>query len=91
MTFPCDPAPVLSPRASRLRDWALFAAAASVPAICVGILGLRAVSNEADGARREVALGLATASAHLSRAIDQETDRAEAALAALPLADPLTG
>ncbi|WP_437336226.1 sensor histidine kinase [Sorangium sp. So ce394] len=81
---------MLSPRASRLRDWALFAAAASVPAICVGVLGLRAVSNEADGARREVALGLATASARLSRAIDQETDRAEAALAALPLTGPLT-
>ncbi|WP_437945118.1 HAMP domain-containing sensor histidine kinase [Sorangium sp. So ce296] len=82
---------MLSPRASRLRDWALFAAAASVPAICVGVLGLRAVSNEADGARREVTLGLATASARLSRAIDQETDRAEAALAALPLTDPLIG
>ncbi|WP_437288964.1 sensor histidine kinase [Sorangium sp. So ce406] len=76
---------MLSPRASRLRDWALFAAAASVPAICVGVLGLRAVSNEADGARREVALGLAAASDRLSRAIDQETDRAAAALAALPI------
>ncbi|WP_437928864.1 HAMP domain-containing sensor histidine kinase [Sorangium sp. So ce291] len=75
---------MLSPRASRLRDWALFAAAASVPAICVGVLGLRALANEADGARREVALGLATASARLSRAIDQETDIAAAALAALP-------
>ncbi|WP_437611265.1 HAMP domain-containing sensor histidine kinase [Sorangium sp. So ce834] len=82
---------MLSPRASRLRDWALFAAAASVPAICVGVLGLRAVSNEADGARREVALGLATASARLSRAIDQETDRAEAALAALRSDGPLGG
>ncbi len=76
---------MLSPRASRLRDWALFAAAASVPAICVGVLGLRALANEADGARREVALGLSTASARLSRALDQETDRAAAALAALPI------
>ncbi|WP_438008443.1 HAMP domain-containing sensor histidine kinase [Sorangium sp. So ce321] len=75
---------MLSPRASRLRDWALFAAAASVPAICVGVLGLRALANEADGARREVALGLATASDRLSRAIDQEVDIAAAALAALP-------
>ncbi|WP_437653063.1 sensor histidine kinase [Sorangium sp. So ce1182] len=75
---------MLSPRASRLRDWALFAAAASVPAICVGVLGLRALANEADGARREVALGLATASDRLSRAIDQEVDMAAAALAALP-------
>ncbi|WP_437578389.1 ATP-binding protein [Sorangium sp. So ce887] len=76
---------MLSPRASRLRDWALFAAAASVPAICVGVLGLRALANEADGARREVALGLSTASARLSRALDQETDSAAAALAALPI------
>ncbi|WP_437815313.1 sensor histidine kinase [Sorangium sp. So ce1078] len=78
---------MLSPRASRLRDWALFAAAASVPAICVGVLGLRALANEADGARREVALGLSTASAGLSRALDQETDSAAAALAALPIDD----
>ncbi|WP_437670628.1 ATP-binding protein [Sorangium sp. So ce131] len=75
---------MLSARASRLRDWALFAAAASLPAICVGVLGLRALSNEADGARREVALGLSTASARLSGALDQATDRAAAALAALP-------
>ncbi|WP_437525514.1 HAMP domain-containing sensor histidine kinase [Sorangium sp. So ce726] len=82
---------MLSPRASRLRDWALFAAAASVPAICVGVLGLRALANEADGARREVALGLSTASARLSRALEQETDRAAAALAALPMDGPANG
>ncbi|AUX45450.1 uncharacterized protein SOCE26_069410 [Sorangium cellulosum] len=76
---------MLSPRASRLRDWALFAAAASLPAICVGVLGLRALANEADGARREVALGLSTASARLSRALDEATDSSSAALAALAI------
>ncbi|WP_437276829.1 hypothetical protein WME90_37090 [Sorangium sp. So ce375] len=80
--------PVLSPGASRLRDWALFAAAASVPAICVGALGLRALASEAGGARREVAPGLSTTSALLSRALDQQSDRAAAALAALPMEGP---
>jgi hypothetical protein len=76
---------MLSHRAVRLRDWALFAAAALVPAISVGIVGLRALSNEADGARREVALELTNASARMFRALEQESARASAALAALPL------
>jgi signal transduction histidine kinase len=77
---------MLSPRASRLRDWALFAAAAIMPAISIGVLGLRALSSEADAARREVALGLSTASAGMARELELATARASAALAALPLA-----
>lgn len=75
---------MLSTRVSRLRDWALFAAAAIMPAIAVGILGLRALSNEADGARREVALELTTAAERMGRELDQATDRAATALATAP-------
>jgi signal transduction histidine kinase len=83
---------MLSTRVSRLRDWALFAAAAIMPAIAVGILGLRALSNEADGARREVLLELTTAAERMGRELDQATDRAAAELAAAPaLLDGDTG
>jgi two-component system phosphate regulon sensor histidine kinase PhoR len=78
---------VLTARAGRLRDWALFAAAALAPAVAVGVLGLRALANEEAGARRQVSLGLAAAAERASRDLDEGAARAAEGLAALPV-DP---
>lgn len=74
---------MLSDRSGRLRDLALFAAAALVPAAAVGVLGLRALSNEAAGARREVGLELAAAAAEMTRSMDQARARAAEGLSTL--------
>src|SRR6185437_8066546 len=81
---------MLTARLGRLRDWALFAAAALAPAVAVGVLGLRALANEEAGERREVVLGLAAAAERASRDFEQGTARATGALGALTVdADPL--
>ncbi|APR85612.1 Phosphate regulon sensor protein PhoR (SphS) [Minicystis rosea] len=63
-----------------LRDWGLFGAAALVPAVAVGVLGLRALANEEAGARREAALGLAAAANQVAGEIERGVARAEEAL-----------
>jgi signal transduction histidine kinase len=80
---------MLTARAGRLRDWALFAAAALAPAAAVGVLGLRALANEEARARHEVATVLTAAAERASRDVDRGLDRAAEALAVLPIdADP---
>jgi signal transduction histidine kinase len=71
---------VLTARLGRLRDWALFAAAALMPAVAVGMLGLRALANEEAGARREVAIGLAAAADRVSRDVERGLAQAVGAL-----------
>ncbi len=63
---------MLTPAASRLRDWAAFAAAALLPAIATMALGLRAVANEEAGARREVAAGLDAAAERAGAGVERE-------------------
>jgi signal transduction histidine kinase len=74
---------VLTARLGRLRDWALFAAAALAPAVAVGVLGLRALVNEEAGARREVALGLDAAADRVSRDVERGVARAAVDLGGL--------
>ena len=66
---------MLTRRASRYRDYALFALAALAPALAVGVLALRALSNENAAALRETAAGLDAAgervSLHIHRALSQ--------------------
>jgi signal transduction histidine kinase len=78
---------VLTARAGRLRDWALFAAAALVPALSVGVLGLRALTNEEAGARRQAALELAAGADRTSRDLERILSETSARLATAPL-DP---
>ena len=63
---------MLTPAASRLRDWALFAAAALLPAIAAAVLGLRAVANEEAGARREAAAELNAAAERAGASVERE-------------------
>ena len=80
---------MLTARFGRLRDWALFAAAALAPAVAVGGLGLRALANEEAGARREVALGLVAAADRAARDIERGVARAEGELEGIAVdADP---
>ena len=81
---------MLTARLGRLRDWALFTAAALAPAAAVGVLGLRALANEEAGQRREAALELAAAAGNVKREIEQGVARAAGELGALAIdADPV--
>ncbi|MFT3775677.1 MAG: HAMP domain-containing sensor histidine kinase [Minicystis sp.] len=72
-----------------LRDWALFAAAALVPAVAVGVLGLRALMNEEARARREVALELAAAADRAAGDVERGLARAAETLGMVTIeADP---
>jgi two-component system phosphate regulon sensor histidine kinase PhoR len=77
---------MLTASASRLRDWALFAAAALVPAIAVAVLGLRAVANEEAGARRELASSLDAAAEREGARLDRDLAAAAADLGRARLA-----
>ncbi|MFO0612223.1 MAG: HAMP domain-containing sensor histidine kinase [Polyangiaceae bacterium] len=63
-----------------LRDWLLFAAAAIVPAILVGALGLRAVSNEDAAQRRARADELRREATSVRDTLQAELDVAAAVL-----------
>jgi two-component system phosphate regulon sensor histidine kinase PhoR len=71
---------MLTPAASRFRDWASFAAAALLPAVATAVLGLRAVANEEAGARREVAAALDAAAERAGAGIERDLARAAAEL-----------
>lgn len=79
---------MLTRRASRLREWVLFAVAALAPALAVGVLALRALSNENAAALRETAAGLDAAGERLSLRIHQTLSRSEQALGAGSLDRP---
>ncbi len=82
---------MLARRALRLRDYALFALAALAPALAVGVLALRALSNENAAALRETAAGLDAAGERLSLGIHQALSRSERALGAARLDRPTPG
>lgn len=79
---------MLTRRASRLREYALFALAALAPALAVGVLALRALSNENAAALRETAAGLDAAGERLSLGIHQALSRSEKKLGAARLGRP---
>lgn len=81
---------MLTARASKLRDWALFAVAAVLPAVAVGALGLRALRNEEAAVRGETAAALEASGERVSQAIDRSFEAARPALAGVaPDDDPL--
>jgi signal transduction histidine kinase len=67
---------VLTQRASRVRDWALFALAAIAPAIGVGALAWSALGDAEAAARRETSVALEAAATQSRLAIDQALSRA---------------
>lgn len=81
MTVPCDARSVLTARASRVREWAVFTAVALVPAVATGALALRALRNEEAAIRREVALAASAEAAKVAARIETEL---AAALEAVP-------
>jgi len=78
--FGGDGKSMLSARASRLRDWLLFALAALVPALAFAFLGLRALRNEEAATRREEAVALEAAAERASRLLREASERAETEL-----------
>ncbi len=79
---------MLTRQASRFREYALFALAALAPALAVGLLALRALSNETAAALRETAAGLDAASERLSLGTHQALSRSEKKLGANSLDRP---
>lgn len=79
---------MLTRRASRLREYALFALAALAPALAVGVLALRALSNENAAALRETAAGLDAAGERLSLRVHQALSQSEKKLGAARLDRP---
>jgi two-component system phosphate regulon sensor histidine kinase PhoR len=69
---------VLTEPAARLRDWALFATAALLPAVALGALSLRAVGNESAAVEREAKLSLEASAERVARSIPAELDAAAA-------------
>ncbi len=67
---------LLLARASQLRDWIVFALAASLPAIAVGVLGFRALRGEEDAIRREAVAALDADAQRLALRFDAELRRA---------------
>ena len=72
---------MLTARASRVREWAVFTAVALVPAVATGALALRALRNEEAAIRREVALAASAEAAKVGARIETEL---AAALEAVP-------
>src|SRR5262245_52907909 len=62
---------MLTTRASRLREWALFAVAALAPAVAVGLLGLRALQNEEAAILGETARALDASAERVGAMIDR--------------------
>lgn len=77
---------LFSSRAQRWRDWALFALAASCPAIAVGWLGLRALEGQEDASRRQVKAALQAIAERTARSAQDEMESASLELgrASLP-------
>jgi signal transduction histidine kinase len=71
---------VLTRGSSKVREWALFLLVASLPAIALGVLALRALRNEEAATRREMHL-------QLTRAVDQQRQAFAAELERLGDAD----
>jgi two-component system phosphate regulon sensor histidine kinase PhoR len=80
---------MLSVRQSTLRDWGLFVVVALLPAVAIGLLGLRALYNEEAAIRREMRLVLEQSAAEAKRAYDADLARLEEGGAA-PFAESLT-
>lgn len=89
---------MLTEPAARLRDWAMFAAAALLPAVALGVLSLRAVGNESAAVEREAKLSLEASADRVVQGILGELDAAAAravgdpallAAMAPPFAEPL--
>ena len=80
--------PLLSTRAQRWRDWALFALAASSPALAVGWLGLRALEGQEDAARRQTLAALQSSADGIARAVQDDVDAAATRLARVPQPGP---
>jgi signal transduction histidine kinase len=78
---------MLTARASKLRDWGLFALAALAPALAVGALGLRALRNEEAAVRGEMAAALEASAERVAQTVDRAFDAARPALGALPIDD----
>lgn len=81
---------MLSTRTSTLRDWGLFVLVALLPAVAIGLLGLRALLNEESAIKREMRLALEQSADTARRSYetvlaDLEAGRSESA----PFADPL--
>lgn len=70
---------------ARLRDWGFFALAALLPALAVGLLGLRALRNEEAALRRETAAALDASAERTSLELHQALATATSRLAATPL------
>jgi two-component system phosphate regulon sensor histidine kinase PhoR len=82
---------VLSARSNRLRDLLLFAALALLPAVAVGVLGLRALRGEEAAQRREALVALTVSAERVRLRFEQDLAEADAALAAANLdPDPRT-
>lgn len=67
---------MLTPRANRARDWALFALAALAPAIGVGALAWNALGEAEAAARRETSVALEASAERSKLAIQQALSRA---------------
>lgn len=75
---------MLTETASRLRDWALFAAAALLPALALGGLGLRALGSEEAAIEREAKLALEATADRVIREIESALPEAAARAASAP-------
>jgi two-component system phosphate regulon sensor histidine kinase PhoR len=79
---------MLTARASRLREWALFALAAVAPALAVGGLGLRALQNEEAAILGETARALDASAERTAATIERTMAAAAAGIDAGLDADP---
>ncbi|MBW2452959.1 MAG: HAMP domain-containing histidine kinase [Deltaproteobacteria bacterium] len=66
---------MLTRGSSKARDWAVFVLAASLPAVALGMLALRALANEDAATRREMGLQLAQAADQQRQAFLKELER----------------
>src|SRR5215208_957826 len=78
---------MLTARASRLREWALFALAAVAPALAVGGLGLRALRNEEAAILGETARALDASAERTAAMIDRAMAEAASGVGAAVDAD----
>ncbi len=78
---------MLTRGSSKLRDWAVFVLAASLPAVALGVLALRALANEEAATKREMGLQLAQAADQQRLSFLTELERLGVAELPAPSAD----
>lgn len=82
---------MLGTRTSTLRDWGLFVLVALLPAVAIGLLGLRALVNEEAAIKREMRISLERAAEEARRRYEMDLEALESGrLEITEFADPLS-